>query len=509
MSDNNCNNELCESINNEKIQYYNVNSHQHHKPIRASLLSTDVIYCTGDTFLQGLIRTPLRLTKGILFPDGDSNNPSIAFDSNHNTGVYKTVNDQLSLTAGGTPQLNIGTSGIQLNNQITTLSGNLILNPAGPSIDFTGHSIIGLNGVSITVGQPNNVLINDANGNMTGENRLAVSRGGTGIDTSNSVGIPIINNGLWSVQFISDAVISSTAAIARNKIAGGTNNYVIINDASGKLTEEQYLSQSRGGTGINTSASNGIPHINSGQWVVGSIIDNDISTSANISRSKIHIGSSNYVIINDLNGNLSEEQYLAPARGGTGMNSGTMTGVVKINNGVWGTSLLSDSDFGNLTNLSINHITTSNISSVNDIIVNSATNTLFMPSITHQIPMNIPGGDSITYTANIVTTNSASVILFTLPTVAGVYTIRSLITLVDSTGGVDTGSYSFIVKAKNIGGAVTVSNAVNQYNILDGSLSNTSFNINATDSNINVNVNGLINTNIKWMSRFDIISQQF
>ena len=57
---------------------------------------------------------------------------------------------------------------------------------------------------------------------------------------------------------IVDANISASAAIARTKIASGTNNHVVINDGSGVLSSEAQLAVSRGGTGIGSGTSGGI-----------------------------------------------------------------------------------------------------------------------------------------------------------------------------------------------------------------------------------------------------------
>lgn len=49
---------------------------------------------------------------------------------------------------------------------------------------------------------------------------------------------------------ISNAGISSSAAIARSKLATGGASYVLINDTSGAMSEEQILTAQHGGTGM-------------------------------------------------------------------------------------------------------------------------------------------------------------------------------------------------------------------------------------------------------------------
>jgi len=53
---------------------------------------------------------------------------------------------------------------------------------------------------------------------------------------------------------IADAAIKAGAAIARAKIANGTADYVLINNGSGALSEEQFLAKSRGGAGASMAS---------------------------------------------------------------------------------------------------------------------------------------------------------------------------------------------------------------------------------------------------------------
>jgi len=92
-------------------------------------------------------------------------------------------------------------------------------------------------------------------------------------------------------------------------IAIGNANYVLINNGSGIMTEEQYLNVSRGGTGIDTSLSSGIARVTNGVWSIGyNLVNSDIDQTAEIDRSKIKLGSLNHVIINDnIDGHLTSE----------------------------------------------------------------------------------------------------------------------------------------------------------------------------------------------------------
>lgn len=92
----------------------------------------------------------------------------------------------------------------------------------------------------------------------------AASSGGTVTDITAGTGlsggtittsgtISIANGGVTTTEIanltVADADISTTAAITRAKLAGGTPNYVIVNNALGVMSEVQSLALSQGGTG--------------------------------------------------------------------------------------------------------------------------------------------------------------------------------------------------------------------------------------------------------------------
>lgn len=67
---------------------------------------------------------------------------------------------------------------------------------------------------------------------------------------------------------ISNADVNASAAIARTKLASGSNNHVVINDGSGVMTSEANLAQSRGGTGNSTYTD--------GQLLIGKTSDGSL-----------------------------------------------------------------------------------------------------------------------------------------------------------------------------------------------------------------------------------------
>ena len=87
--------------------------------------------------------------------------------------------------------------------------------------------------------------------------------------------------------FIVDADISATAAIARTKLASGTADHVLINDGSGVMSSEALLSNTRGGTGKDTSADTGLAKVAAGTWSVATLVNADVNAAAAIAYSKL------------------------------------------------------------------------------------------------------------------------------------------------------------------------------------------------------------------------------
>jgi hypothetical protein len=67
----------------------------------------------------------------------------------------------------------------------------------------------------------------------------------------------VMNAGGTAYQWaaIVDANISGSAAIARTKLASGSASHVLVNDGSGNVSSEAQLATSRGGTGVNSTAT--------------------------------------------------------------------------------------------------------------------------------------------------------------------------------------------------------------------------------------------------------------
>lgn len=177
--------------------------------IKYPRVCADHVYCAGDIHVYGAFKTPLRLDYGFAFGNGTEASPSIAFTDDPPTGIYRPGAGEIGLSCGGT-----GSVVIRAGGEITTPTGNLVLNPAGPAIDLRNKILLNVGGVTVQIGGPNQVIINDPVGNMTAESQLAPLRGGTGIDTSAATGIAAVAGGTWSVRQITDGDVGALGALS-------------------------------------------------------------------------------------------------------------------------------------------------------------------------------------------------------------------------------------------------------------------------------------------------------
>jgi hypothetical protein len=191
----------------------------------------------------------------------------------------------------------------------TNFTGNTIT--ASTQFSGSGAGLTNLARNAIDNGTVDHVVINDGSGGISSEAQLSNVRGGTGKDTSGDTGIAKVSSGTWSVATIVDADINVSAAITRTKLASGTANHVMINDGSGDVSSEAQLSNSRGGTGKDTSGDTGVAKVSSGTWSVATIVDADVNSSANITRTKLASGTANQMVVNDNSGVMTDTAFVA------------------------------------------------------------------------------------------------------------------------------------------------------------------------------------------------------
>lgn len=107
-----------------------------------------------------------------------------------------------------------------------------------------------------------------------GSGKILIGDGTDVLSKSVSGDISLSTTGVTSIDsVIVDADIKTGAAIKRQKLATGTASYVLVNSASGYMTEEATLNPLRGGLGTNASSSTGFVTFSSGSSSIGAITD--------------------------------------------------------------------------------------------------------------------------------------------------------------------------------------------------------------------------------------------
>ena len=302
--------------------------------------------------------------------------------------------------AGGNKHLLIQYKSDSLGNTDTSLDRTLSIDPQGAnrSLQLEGDlylsggsfTFITAAGSSVTVPATGtlatlagietltNKTINASQNTITNLTNSAIAAGAGIVYSKLLLTDSILNsdiNSAAAIQYsklslnssIVNSDIANSAAISRSKIASGTLNHVLINDGSGNLSSEEFLSKTRGGFGFNTSglsfpvsgalvsttstqtlsnktisgSSNTLSDIPYSSLLLNaqildtdisasaaiqysklnlasSILDSDIGAGAAISRGKVAAGTANHIVINGASGELSSEAQLDIARGGTG-----------------------------------------------------------------------------------------------------------------------------------------------------------------------------------------------
>lgn len=117
--------------------------------ILVKIVAGEKLNITGPSpsYINGPINSTLILVGGARFPDGSPEHPSITFINDTNTGLYRGGDGGVSFTSNGGGIVTLGPN-LQTSVPITTPgSQNLVLNPGGPSVDFTGHTLINVGGI--------------------------------------------------------------------------------------------------------------------------------------------------------------------------------------------------------------------------------------------------------------------------------------------------------------------------------------------------------------------------
>jgi len=224
----------------------------------------------------------------------------------------------------------------------------------------------------------------------------------------------------------------------------------------------------------------------------------DGSGLIDISSTSITLNNANYPVITNSSKNLTTEQYLATSRGGFGINPTTLSGAITVTSGV------------------IGNTTYTNTNTASTIVQRDASGNFIAGNVTVTQLISNPAtnGQVSIQSAYVSTTNATATTLFTLGTVSGgphgsSYLLECEISLADTSGGVNSASYYFIFKVKNIGGTLTLSSIINQVLIYDGTLNTTAVSLSSSSANALVQVTGIASTTINWCGLFKIIQVNF
>lgn len=210
----------------------------------------------------------------------------------------------------------------------------------GKTIDGDNNTLqdVSIASLKTVLGDASKVIQRDASGVVISGLSLPATGTILSTDATQTVTNKTIDADSNTITNIENADIKSGAAIDRTKLASGTASHVIINDPSGVLTSEATLATSRGGTGVNSTATfptsgamlsdsstNTITNksIDADTNTITNIENADIKSGAAIDRTKLASGSNNHVIINNGSGVLTSEASLAISRGGTGQATAT------------------------------------------------------------------------------------------------------------------------------------------------------------------------------------------
>lgn len=224
---------------------------------------------------------------------------TLSVDPSAGGGVSAPIGSVGARNNGGSGEfwVKVGGADTSWQNVLTIGSGWSLLGNAGTS---PGTHFLGTTDAQDLVFKTN------------GTERFRITSSGN-LDTTLSTGLLHSDaSGILSSSTLVDADVSNSAAIARSKIAAGTANHVVINDASGNLSSEARLSLTRfkDGTANYPLIANGAGSDPSYQQLV----DAGVSSSAAIGRSKLASGTANHVLINDGTGVMSSEARLDLSR---------------------------------------------------------------------------------------------------------------------------------------------------------------------------------------------------
>lgn len=324
------------------------------------------------------------------------------------------------------------------------------------SYNGAGTGLTAIPRAALAAAAPNTVVINDGAGLLSSVSQLSPAQGGTGADTSASTGVAKVAAGTWSVSAVVNADVAAGAAIARSKLASGSANYVVVNSGAGVLTEEQFLSVSRGGTGQDLSGVG-----------VGPFVLTNSSGVISATTQFTSAATPNTLVSRDVSGNFAG-------------NVGTFSNII-----------------------------TPTISSVGDLTISPAGGDIFLgTNLIHMTPTTIPGGDTMWYAGNVQTVGAASANVITVPTSSKRAYQFSVIFAAGDTGSSAAAGFSFALRAKNTG-AVSIGAILQKTVSADAALSTSDVTASVSGSNVVFQVAGVAGLTINWVARVSVVTQSY
>jgi hypothetical protein len=431
---------------------------------------------------------------------------------------------------------------------ITTASGNLVINPAGTSVDFSGKQIINaLIAGSGNVGGPVSAVDNsialfdgtsgelikgapvtiDASGNASGfatVNASAISTpsittSGASISFNskdltdvNSISTPSITTSGTTISFNSKN-IGSVASLSANTVTATTSvTTPLVTNGSGNVSIT-----ASGNVSLNPTGSidfNSRPIINAvgvgdvsgpGVSTAGSVAVFSGITGKAITTTPVTIDSlGNVVGVNNLtvDGTLSVSTINPPGSASLGFVGSVLTDIANVQSNIVETSTLSSTTSllisSNSGTISFNSGDIFNIGQV-------SSNTLLLSGAQPTVPViEYSTGDPnvsafARYNSTVTTTNSTATTLQTIGTASNTVRFIEANIVFKFTSGANTGrggrmkvSQSF----NNISGTVTANNVIKELDIPAGTTVTAQFLVSGT--NVLLQVTGMAATNILW-----------
>lgn len=204
-------------------------------------VSANVIGASSGGTLTATFGSRVIATQtGFAAPDGSASVPSIAFDNDTNTGIFRSGTDTLDITTGGTVAANWDLNVMVLNRQLRSQDGTVAL----PAHSFNSDPDCGLYRI--------------------GTNDIAIAVGGTKVaeylPTTTSDGVSVVPFKLWggSGNALLQSRHQTTANVSTSAVEigtpGTTCSFALVTGSDGTNRWGDVLLTTVSGTGVSVIA---------------------------------------------------------------------------------------------------------------------------------------------------------------------------------------------------------------------------------------------------------------